>query len=170
MIMSFIFIIPALQSDYIVTLNTNIKKTSIGTRAAPDLRIKIYQLFGTMSLEKPLFGHGLMAGVKYQGKMPDTNSHRVYLGVRTPHNVHLQILFDLGFVGATLLLMSFIWPIWRWQRNHSLAFPALLALSLVLAGTLFNFVIWRSWILGAAILTFYFLLVSAPKMKLSDFR
>lgn len=167
---SFIIVIPITQSIFMQTLNANLRKTAISANASADQRIKIYQLFGRMSLEKPLLGHGLMAGVKYDGDLNDTKLQEIHLGIRTPHNIHLQIIFDLGFAGAALFLMSFIWPVWRWYSldNYGQAFAALFAVNLVLAGSLFNFVIWRSWVPGAAILTFYFLWINATTVKLSD--
>ena len=166
---AFIIVIPITQSSFMQTLNAEMRKTGIDTKSSLDHRIIIYQLFGKMSLEKPLFGHGLMAGVKYNGDVSDTKLQVIYPGFRTPHNIHLQIIFDIGFVGAVLFLMTFIWPVWRWHSsgNCGQVFAALLAVSLVLAGSLFNFVIWRTWIFGAAILTFYFLWINATAMKLT---
>ena len=43
-----------------------------------------------------------MAGVKYDGDLNDTKLQEIHLGIRTPHNIHLQIIFDLGFAGAAL--------------------------------------------------------------------
>ena len=169
---SFICAVPVTQLSYLETVKAYVKTTPISAQSAGDLRIEIYQLFGSMSLKKPFFGHGLMAGVKYNGALSDEPQNSIRGDIRTPHNLHLQIVFDLGAVGTALLLLSFIWPLWRWHISgrHDMATSALLLVSLVLVGTLFNFVIWRSWIPGAAILTFYFLLVSAPKARLSDFR
>ena len=169
---SFIIVIPITQSSLMEALKTEVRKTSVGAKVSFDHRLEIYRLFGKISFEKPLFGHGLTAGVKYKGDVPDTKFQSIYIGHRTPHNVHLQIIFDLGFTGAVLFLMSFIWPVWSWHRsdNYGQTFAALLVISLVLAGSLFNFVIWRSWIPGTAILAFYFLSINPTKTKLSDFR
>ena len=100
-----------------------------------------------------------MAGLKYKDDASYTELQNINLGIRTPHNIHLQVIFDLGSVGAVLILMSFIWPVWRWHTsgNYGEAFAAWLVVSLVLAGSLFNFVIWRTWIPGAAILAFFFM-------------
>jgi O-antigen ligase len=171
-VMSFVVAVPITQSRYMETVHTNLIDTSMGQRSGIEERIKIYQLFGAMAIERPLFGHGLMSGVKFQGALPKMDLRSIYLDIRSPHNAHLQIIFDLGAVGAALLLISFIWPIWRWHTsgNHSQTLAALLAIALALEGALFNFVIWRAWVPSAAILTFYFLLASVPKTRLSDFR
>ena len=116
---SFIIVIPITQSSHMEAFKTEIRKTSIGAKVSLDQRVEIYQLFGKISFEKPLFGHGLTAGVKYDGDVPDKKFQGIYLGYRTPHNVHLQIIFDLGFTGAVLFLMSFIWPVWSWQRSDN---------------------------------------------------
>ena len=171
-VMSFVVAVPITQSRFMESVQTDLKETSIGERSGIEERIQIYQLFGTMAIERPLFGHGLMSGVKFQGALPKMDLQSIYLDIRSPHNTHLQIIFDLGAVGAILMLVSLIWPIWRWHisGNHSQALAALLAVALVLEGALFNFVIWRTWVLGAATLTFYFLLINVPKTRLSEVR
>ena len=169
-IASFFLIIPITQSSTFKTFTTNIEQTSFGARSAMDLRKRIYELFGLMSIEKPIFGHGLMAGVKYNGEMPSIDLRGITTDIKTPHNVHLQIIFDLGAIGAGLGLLCFAWPILSWQArgNRRMAIAALMAVALMLAGTLFNFVIWRSWIAAAAVMTFYFLLLSSPKSEYNE--
>jgi O-antigen ligase len=150
------------------TVKGAMQETSIGSQTSANLRIKIYQLFGSLILEKPYRGQGLMAGVQFRGEESDMDRRGIHLGVRTPHNIQLQIIFDIGATGVALVFLSFIWPIWRWktENKRALAYSALLALVLVLAGSLFNFVIWRTWIPSAGILTFYFLLISFPKKEI----
>lgn len=169
-IASFFLIIPITQSSTFKTFTTNIEQTSFGARSAMDIRKRIYELFGLMSIEKPIFGHGLMAGVKYNGEMPSIDLRGITTKIKTPHNVHLQIIFDLGAIGAGLGLLCFAWPILSWQArgNRRMAIAALMAVALMLAGTLFNFVIWRSWIAAAAVMTFYFLLLSLPKSEYNE--
>ena len=118
------------------TLNAKFSKTAIGTNAFADQRIKIYQLFGKMSLEKPLLGHGLMAGLKYDGDLNDTELQNINLGIRTPHNIHLQIIFDLGSVGAVPILMSLLgrFGVGTHLVIHGEASAAWFVVNLVLAG------------------------------------
>ena len=169
-IASFFLIIPITQSSTFKTFTTNIDQTSFGARSSMDTRKRIYELFGLMSIEKPIFGHGLMAGVKYNGEMPSIDLRGITTEIKTPHNVHLQIIFDLGAIGAGLGLLCFAWPIlsWRARGNRRMAIATLMAVALMLAGTLFNFVIWRSWIAAAAVMTFYFLLLSSPKSEYNE--
>ena len=89
----------------------------------------------------------------------------VPLAARTPHNFHLQIIFDTGFIGAGLLLLTLLWPIWHLLKTGQTqtALCILLPLGVMMGGTLFNFVIWRTWIPGATILSIFFLYLSAAQ-------
>ena len=160
---SFIVIIPVMQSSYIEIAEEHIKETSLGMKSSLDTRIKIYKLFSSLSQERPLLGHGLMAGVKYKKEAPNTDFDGIYASIRTPHNLHLQIIFDLGAMGAILVLLGLLWPVWQLHScgNYNLAGRILIVISLVVVSTSFNFVIWRAWIPSAAVLTLFFLLLSS---------
>jgi O-antigen ligase len=97
-----------------------------------------------------------MAGVDYE---------KVNLNVRTPHNAHLQTIFDTGFVGTALLLLALLWPVWHALKagRGATAFCLLLPLCVMIGSTSFSFVIWREWIPGATILMVFFLLLSRDK-------
>lgn len=105
---SFVLVVPATQSPYLEQVSTAAKSTQLGQSTSPDTRLKVYQLFGALSLKKPIFGHGLMAGVKYENTTADLDYNGVWRGIRTPHNMHLQVIFDLGFIGAGVLLLAFL--------------------------------------------------------------
>ena len=124
-----------------------------------------------MSLEKPLVGHGLMAGLKYKDDASYTELQNINLGIRTPHNIHLQVIFDLGSVGAVLILMSFIWPVWRWHTSGNYGEASRLGLWLALYWQV-RFSILLSGAPGfrGSHIGFLFLWINATKMKLSDVR
>ena len=162
---SFILIIPLTQSELILEARDSIKETSLGRKASPDARTSIYRAFSTQILVNPLFGHGLLTGNLYKDPSSNTELNHIPYGVRTPHNLHLQILFDIGFTGAFLMLIALIWPIGRLLKSsqREIAGVALLILCVAIAGTLFNFVIWRTWISSAAYLSFLFAYLNASQ-------
>ena len=162
---SFLVVIPLLQSPYVASLQKEIKSSALASKASPNLRLKIYGFFGEQTLNKPILGHGLTAGIRYKSKGEPTDYRDIRQHVRTPHNIHLQVLFDTGFVGASLLLLALLWPIWRGLRaaHQPQAYLALLPICVVIAGTLFNFVIWRSWIPGAALIGLFIILLSESR-------
>lgn len=164
-ITSFVLVLPITQFTVMEKITQEIKSTSIGKATSPDMRLRVYGLFGALALKKPALGHGLMSGVKYETKGKQFDYRFVPLSARTPHNFHLQIIFDTGFIGAGLLLLALLWPIWHLLKTGQTqtALSILLPLSVMMSGTLFNFVIWRTWIPGATILSIFFLYLSAAK-------
>ena len=159
---SFLVVIPLLQSPYVASLQNEIKSSALASKASPNLRLKIYGFFGEQTLNKPILGHGLASSIKYKSQDTEIDYMAISQSIRTPHNMHLQILFDTGFVGASLLLLALLWPIWRGLRaaHQSQTYLVLLPICVVIAGTLFNFVIWRSWIPGAALIATFIILLS----------
>lgn len=164
-IASFVLVIPITQSSLLGQAKEKIEATSLGKKTAPDVRLEVYQLFSSLILNKPIFGHGFMAGVKYEGDMAGVDYEKVNLNVRTPHNAHLQTIFDTGFVGTALLLLALLWPVWHALKagRGATAFCLLLPLCVMIGSTSFSFVIWREWIPGATILMVFFLLLSRDK-------
>lgn len=162
LVSSFILVVPITQSPYLDHIKSGVKSTSLGKKASPDQRILIYQLFGTLSLNKPLLGHGLMAGVKHKSSSQNAEHDGIYQGIRSPHNIHLQIIFDLGFIGAAITLIAISLPIWQFTQTSrpNLGVILLLPLCIVILGTTFNFIIWRTWIPSATILSIFFLFIS----------
>lgn len=165
LVVGFIAVVPITQSVYFEETIVKLSNTTLGQKTSPKTRISVYQFFGGISTEKPVLGHGLMSGVKYK----DHEQNRDYKGfprhIRTPHNIHLQVLFDTGFIGAGLLLLFLILPVWndRKKGQTQTALVILLPITVLFAGTMFNFVIWRSWIPGAAILSGVFLFLNSRK-------
>ena len=74
-----------------------------------------------------------------------TELQNINLGIRTPHNIHLQVIFDLECWGCAHFNELHLSGLrWHTSGNYGEAFAAWLVVSLVLAGSLFNFVIWRT--------------------------
>lgn len=127
------------------------------------LRLQIYKFFGEQISKRPILGHGLEAGVKYVA--PNIDYQKIDTGVRTPHNVFLQIIFDLGYLGAALTLLVLLLPIRQLYMSRAPHFAAafVLPICVMIAATLFNFVIWRTWIPGATILSALFIFIQAQQ-------
>jgi O-antigen ligase len=165
LVAGFITVIPITQSVYFEEKMVKLSNTTLGKEVSPNERLLVYQFFGGVSSEKAILGRGLMSGVQYE----DDEQSRDYKGlmrhIRTPHNIHLQVLFDTGFVGAGLLLLFLILPVWNDLKNdhRQKAFVILLPISVLFAGTMFNFVIWRAWILGFATLAILFLFLNSQQ-------
>ena len=165
-IASFVLVIPVTQSSMMTKITQEIKTTSVGKAASPDMRLRIYGLFGALAQEKPILGHGLMSGVRYKSKDKQLDYRYVPSFARAPHNFQLQTLFDTGFIGAGLLLLALLGPIWRLLKTGQtqITLCILLPLGVMMGGTLFNFVIWRTWIPGATILSIFFLHLNLVKI------
>lgn len=162
-IAGFLLTVPLTQSSTVNEAVHNYAPSFLTENASVKLRLKIYQFFGEQALTRPALGHGLEAGVKYVA--PGINYQNIPEKVRTPHSVFLQIIFDLGYLGAALTLLVLLLPIRQIyiSRGPHVAAALLLPICVVMAGTLFNFVIWRTWILGAAVLAVLFILIQAEK-------
>lgn len=163
-IASFVFVLPITQPSLLMKVYEEIKTTPLGKAAGSDVRVHVYTLFNQLTLERPWLGHGLMSGVKYKTSH-SAHNYPANLPAHSPHNFQLQILFDTGFVGAGLLLLALLWPIWSLLKKGQLqtAICILLPLSVMIGGTLFNFVVWRTWIPSATILTIFFLALRLQK-------
>ena len=161
-ITSFFIVIPLTQSEILQRVGNEVNATKIGKSTSPTTRIGVYQFFSDAALNKPLLGHGLLTGNLYNDPSSITDLNRVPYGIRTPHNLQLQILFDTGYVGAMLMLLALLWPIWRLLKagHHEATALMLLLLCVTIAGTLFNFVIWRTWIPSATLLAMCFALLN----------
>ena len=165
LVAGFIAVIPITQSVYFEETIVKLSTSSLGKKTAANVRLRVYQFFGDVSSEKALLGHGLMSGVKYEDEKQSRDYHGLPRKIRTPHNIHLQVLFDSGFVGAGLFLLFLIFPVWNDMKKGQthIALAILLPITVLFAGTTFNFVIWRTWIPSAAILAVLFLLLNSKK-------
>lgn len=165
LVAGFIAIIPITQSVYFEAAIEKLSTTTLGKKTSPNDRLNVYQFFGGASSKKAVLGHGLMSGVKYEDDEQSHNYAGLARHIRTPHNIQLQIIFDTGFVGAGLLLLLLILPVGsdlkKGQTQKTLII--LLPVIVLFAGTTFNFVIWRSWIPSAAILSVLFLFLNSRK-------
>jgi O-antigen ligase len=85
--------------------------------------------------------------------------------IRTPHSILLQALFDLGYLGSALMLLVLLWPIKQIYvvRGPHMATALLMPLCVMIFATLFNFVIWRTWMPGATILAALFMIIRAQR-------
>ena len=165
LVVGFIAVIPITQSVYFEEATVKLSNTTLGQKTSPSVRLRVYQFFGGISSEKAVLGHGLMSGVKYEGDEQSREYNGLPLHIRTPHNIHLQILFDTGFVGAGLLMLFLFLPLWNDLRKgqSQKALVILLPITVLFAGTMFNFVIWRTWIPSVAILSVVFLFLNSKK-------
>ena len=165
LVAGFIAVIPVTQSVYFKETIAKLSTTTLGQKTSPNARLKVYQFFGDVSSEKAVLGHGLMSGVKFEADGQSRDYKGLPSHIRTPHNIHLQVLFDTGFVGAGLLLLFLILPVWNDLKKGQTqkAIIILLPIAVLFAGTMFNFVVWRTWIPGAAILSVLFLFLHSQK-------
>lgn len=169
-VVSFALILPITQSSIMADLREVTKPTFLEKSTSTSLRLRIYEFFGDETLNRPILGHGLQAGIKFAA--PNVDYRGIPAPVRTPHSVHLQTLFDLGYVGAILMLLALLTPVRQayLNGNPELAAYLLLPICVTIAATSFNFVIWRTWIPSAAVLCllFLFIQVRTPQTSKAD--
>jgi O-antigen ligase len=112
----------------------------------------MYAFFADEIQNRPILGHGIRVSKNY---MP-TEASELFLanpnGVRAeshPHNVPLQILFDLGAIGALLTVLA-IWAFLQEarQRLSASAYAWIFGFTCALIGLgLFSTSIWAAWFL-----------------------
>lgn len=158
-----LLVLPLTQSPTLSAPLTKNLPTVLQQGASVKLRLKVYKFFGDQILTRPILGHGLEAGVKYAA--PNIDYQGVPQNIRTPHSILLQALFDLGYLGSALMLLALLWPIKQIyvMRGPHMAVALLLPLCVMIAATLFNFVIWRTWIPGATILAALFMIIQTHR-------
>lgn len=149
---TFVLVAPlaALNRDFAVTGAAS--GTSINSTVSYEERSRIYNVYAEAAAEKPLFGHGFFKG-------------RTNNGEAAPHNVQLQILFDLGAAGA-LAFLAVLFSLYRLavtrlagQTRHAVAGFA----AAYLAGIAFNFVVWQPWLLATLAFGTILFILSGPK-------
>lgn len=155
-IASFLLVVPFIQSPAITLLQEKVPTASKRVTSFY-LRMNIYEFFANEILNRPFLGHGLETGIEVTEF--DIDSHVIPRGIATPHSIHLQILFDIGYVGAILMLIAILSPFRHIFRNalHQHTAILLLPICVTIAATSFNFVFWRTWIPGATILCILFM-------------
>jgi O-antigen ligase len=163
LILGLLLVLPLTQSPTLSAPLTKNLPTVLKQGASVKIRLKVYKFFGDQILTRPILGHGLEAGVKYTA--PNIDYQGVAQAIRTPHSILLQALFDLGYLGSALMLLVLLWPIKQIyvMRGPHMATALLLPLCVMIAATLFNFVIWRTWIPGATILAALFMIIHAHR-------
>ena len=158
-ILSFIIVIPFFLVE---------KETNIVRELAPDHyyqawpgRVPLYYGYSLRVLDKPILGNGFAASknasptqddLKIGGELIRTKDGQPVLN--KPHSLHLQILFEIGFLGAGV----FCWLAWNLlsfarQRFDRQTLPFVHAtFAACIANGLFNFIVWRMFFTGAIIM------------------
>lgn len=103
------------------------------------MRLRMAQVTAEMTLEQPLWGHGL-------GSWPTEWRQRVHdgsllQGHTTPHSEYLLVAFQGGAVAVLLLLALGTRAVGRAVQRHQAAVPALLVLAAMAWAGLFNVVL-----------------------------
>lgn len=166
-IASFLIVVPLIQSPAVTLLQEKVP-TASKNKTSFETRIDIYEFFADEILNRPLLGHGLEAGVKVTDLNIDSGD--IPRNIATPHSIHLQILFDIGYVGAILLLAAILSP-FRQIFNNASQQPApilLLPICVTIAAASFNFVFWRTWIPSATILSLLFVFLYSQEARQDD--
>jgi len=126
------------------------EQSSVLQSVSYDSRSGIYKFFADKSMDKPVLGHGFFAGRIYKPDPWPAFLHPVLQDYLTPHNLQLQILFDLGYVGALLFIML-VGMLLHHGLNTlpAVSKPALMASAAAFVGaTAFNFLLWQPWMLS----------------------
>ena len=124
-------------------------------------RIILYEGYSQKVLEQPLAGRGFAASKAAPATEEDKKiggpfvySFDGELRLNKPHSLHLQILFEIGFLGAGI----FCWLAWNLlsfarQRFDRQTLPFVHAtFAACIANGLFNFIVWRMFFTGAIIM------------------
>ncbi|MDB2584937.1 O-antigen ligase family protein [Alphaproteobacteria bacterium] len=154
----------------------------IQQQASGQTRSFIYYVFSQESLKRPVFGHGINASKYF---VPETLDDYVRLTHDRPkaakavrkwqkngrfashaHNIFLQIIFEVGYLGA-LLVLATIWQFLRRLEAHTVAIQgAPLIWGSVGAGLgslMFGYTIWHSWLMAALAFMVVFARLTRPR-------
>lgn len=111
------------------------------------VRLQIWEAFSHRVLENPIFGHGIQASFNAQSFYTGSNPDILYgLSFVHPHNIALQIWFELGLIGVTLTCGLLTLLFHKMAGVRSLA----AASGMVYASTVFTIAIvshgaWQAW-------------------------
>ncbi len=124
-------------------------------------RIILYEGYSQKVLENPLAGRGFAASKAAPATEEDKKIGGPFvfpfdgeLRLNKPHSLHLQILFEIGFIGAAI----FCWLAWQLlsfaqARFDRQTLPFVHAtFAACIANGLFNFIVWRMFFTGAIIM------------------
>lgn len=141
--------------------------TTVNELANADARLAIYRFFARDVFDAPLIGHGFYSAKDYSPpnidtyleEMVDEGLSEEVLGNMSnhgviashPHQLFLQILFELGFVGAAVFWLASAQLISNAARSfeHDIQPWIVATLGPVFAQTLFGYSPWQSWLLAA---------------------
>ncbi len=148
---SFIAILPIIMSGIPTKLKALPFYQQLNTKTSSDIRLSAYSGFSEHVIRKPLFGYGLSSGVQYEGTHLSQHLQNIPLASKLPHNIHLQILFDIGFIGAFSFLLSVSLIFLKLEKKMGVdQLPFMMAVFFAGVGSsLFNLIIWASWFLSA---------------------
>jgi O-antigen ligase len=155
----------------------------IQQQASGQTRSFLYYVFSQESLKRPVFGHGINASKYF---VPETLDDYVRLTHDRPkaakkvrqwqknggfashaHNIFLQIIFEVGYLGA-LLVLATIWQFLRRLEAHTVATQgAPLIWGSVGAGLgslMFGYTIWHSWLMAALAFMVVFGRLTRPRL------
>lgn len=113
-------------------------------------RTEIWEFTARRIVEKPVLGWGFNSA----RAMPNFGEISVYQGndpaksiiPMHPHNWFLQVLLELGLVGAVLMGGFWLWILWRTERFDPRVQPAALAsVSVIFTIGAFSIGVWQSW-------------------------
>lgn len=112
-------------------------------------RLEIWDFISRKALESPLLGHGLEA----TRVTTDFDIHYIYhktLTILHPHNFIVQIWYELGLAGITLiaiLLTMALRALWNFNDARKRAITLPIAAGLLITATI-SYGIWQGWWLG----------------------
>ncbi len=161
LILSFLVVVPFFIADKEHRFVQNMKLEQLIGGGGWAARIKVYDGYSQKILEKPLAGRGFAASKEAPATKEDLKIGRPFvypfggeLKLNKPHSLHLQILFEIGFIGAAI----FCWLAWQLlsfaqARFNRQTLPFVHAtFAACIANGLFNFIVWRMFFTGAIIM------------------
>lgn len=161
LILSFIVVVPFFIADKQYNFVQKIGLEELIGGGGWGSRILIYEGYSQKVLENPLAGRGFAASKAAPATEDDKKIGHPFvhtfggeLKLNKPHSLHLQILFEIGFIGAAV----FCWLAWRLlsfakERFDLQTLPFVHAtFTACIANGLFNFIVWRMFFTGAIIM------------------
>ena len=166
----FLISVPLFSYNYENNLAGNILgSVKVDKLVSSGHRSWMYAFFADEIQNRPLLGHGIRVSKEY---IP-VEASEIFLsnpnGVRAeshPHNVPLQILFDLGAIGALLTVFA-IWAFLRdaARRLSQSGFAWVYGFTCALIGLgLFSTSIWAAWFLIVFVANFLLMRVLETKL------
>lgn len=123
--------------------------------ASPAIRIEILAAYSSRVMERPIFGHGTnmsyVIGPQSDAETESATGHAATGGMRQhPHNVYMQVWFELGAVGAVLLTLVGVSILSAIAKLPSCAQPMAYVTFAVVATVLApSYGMWQYWFMTA---------------------